>query len=173
MAVKPDAGVSPAAAKPEPKRAIPSELGKLKLGEGESVPQLLGEIYGNGGPDLRQALARANPQIPDIGRAGAGQTIVLPAIRTAAPPLAPDKTWVQMAKKSSLEDAYRLLKSYPADMPPIRLIPSWNPREGMLFTIVLKTGFPSVEGAKEALVHLPSGAKILEKPGQDTVYFTN
>lgn len=186
-AVKPESGPSPAAkpepgrtasppppaAKPEPKQSIPSELGKLTLGQGDSLPALLREIYGGGGPETLKALARANPQISDVSGIGAGQTVVLPAIQSAAPPLAPSQTWVQLAKKASLADAYRLLKAYPSDMPPIRLIPSWNPREGLVFTIVLKTGFPGPEGAKEAMVHLPTGAKIMEKAEKDTVYFTN
>jgi hypothetical protein len=78
-----------------------------------------------------------------------------------------------MAKKTALEDAYRLLKIYPSDMPPIRLIPSWNPREGLLFTIVLKNGFSSAEKARDAIRHLPTAAKIMEKTEQGTIFFAN
>jgi general secretion pathway protein A len=172
-AAKPDAGTSPAAPRTEPKRTVPSELGKVKLAEGESVAQLLAEIYGNGGPDSRQALARANPQIPDIDKAGAGQTLVLPAVAASAPSLAPDKVWVQLAKKGSLNEALGLLRIYPSDMPPIRLVPSWNPREGLTFILVLKTGFTGPEGARAAMEHLPTGAKILEKAEPGTVYFAH
>jgi general secretion pathway protein A len=172
-AAKPDAGASPAAPRTEPKRNVPSELGKVKLAEGDSVPQLLAEIYGSRGPDSRQALARANPQIPDIDQAGAGQTLVLPAVPASAPPLAPDKVWVQLAKKGSLNEALGLLRIYPSDMPPIRLVPSWNPREGLTFILVLKTGFPGPEGARAAMEHLPTGAKILEKAEPGTAYFAH
>ncbi|PJC71639.1 MAG: hypothetical protein CO013_13595, partial [Syntrophobacterales bacterium CG_4_8_14_3_um_filter_58_8] len=87
--------------------------------------------------------------------------------------LVPGKIWVQMAKKTALEDACRLFKDYPSDMPPIRLIPSWNPREGLVFTIVLKNGFSSAEAARDAIQHLPTGAKIMQKPEKDTVFFAN
>jgi hypothetical protein len=118
-----------------------------------------------------QALTKANPQHPDLSRISEGATLVLPAIPAAASPLAPEKVWVQMARKSTLAEALRLLAVYPNDMPPVRLVPCWNPREGLAFLLVLKTGFPSLQKAQAAMEHLPSGVKILEKADPGTVYF--
>jgi general secretion pathway protein A len=190
--VKPDPGqtaippapstkATPAPSRPEtalpgnadPKKQIPSRLGQLKLREGVSLPLLLREIYGNNGTANLQAVALANPHISDMNRVRAGETISLPAIPASPGSLAPEKIWVQMAKKAALEDAYRLFTDYPSDMPPIRLIASWNPREGLVFTIVLKNGFSSAKAARDAIQHLPTGAKIMEKTEKGTIFFAN
>ena len=84
---------------------------------------------------------------------------------------------MQIARREDIEEAYRLYKSYPSDMPPIRMIPFWNPREGLIFMIVLKTGFADPAEAKEAIRSLPpsiaAGAEIMRKPEKDTVFFAN
>jgi hypothetical protein len=94
-----------------------------------------------------------------------------------ANPLPPGKVWVQIAQKRSLDEAYRLFKDYPADQPGIRLIPSWNRREGLIFSIVLKNGFSSEADAKDALRKLPETtayvAEIMKNRGKDAVYFAN
>jgi general secretion pathway protein A len=157
----------------DPKKKIPPDLGRLKINEGDSIPVLLREIYGSGGTDHLQALIRANPHIPDLNRVRAGETITFPAIPASSAFLVPEKIWVQMAKKSALEDAFRILRNYPSDMPPIRLMPSWNPHEGLAFTIVLQRGFANAAEARNAIQHLPTGAGIMEKPGQGTIFFAN
>jgi general secretion pathway protein A len=157
----------------DPKKKIPFQLGQLKLREGGSIPLLLREIYGNNGTANLPTVALANPHITDMNRVRAGETISLPAIPASPGSLVPEKIWVQMAKKSALEDAYRLFMDYPSDMPPIRLISSWNPREGLAFTIVLKNGFSSAKAARDAIQHLPTGAKIMEKTEKGTIFFAN
>ncbi len=157
----------------DPKKKIPPDLGRLEINEGDSIPVLLREIYGSGGTDHLQALIRANPHIPDLNRVRAGEKIAFPAIPATSAFLVPEKIWVQMAKKNALEDASRILRNYPSDMPPIRLMPSWNPREGLAFTIVLQRGFANVAEARNAIQHLPTGAGIMEKPEQGTIFFAN
>jgi hypothetical protein len=105
----------------------------------------------------------------------AGETIHFPALRGRGNPLDPGKTWVQVARKGRLKEAYNFFKDYPADQPGIRLIPMWNPREGLAFAMVLKRGFDSLAAAGEAMRSLPSAlaakAEIMKKPESDTVYF--
>jgi general secretion pathway protein A len=175
------AAIPPAPSSPETvlpgnadtKKKIPSHLGQLKLREDDSIPLLLREIYGNNGTANLQAVALANPHIADMNRVRAGETISLPAIPALPGSLPPEKIWVQMAKKSALEDAYRLFKDYPSDMPPIRLVPSWTLREGLVFSIVLKNGFSNAKEARDAIQYLPTGAKIMEKTAQGTIFFSN
>lgn len=177
----PPAKAAPAAPKPEavlsgdgdPQKKIPARLGRLKVREGESIPLLLREIYGMGGAGHLQALARENPHIADIHRIPAGETVTFPAIPALPGPLGPEKVWVQMARKGALEEAFRIFRGYPSDLPPIRLVPSWNPREGFVFTIVLKKGFSNTGEALGAIEHLPTRAKIMEKPEPGTVFFAN
>jgi len=135
----------------------------------------LRDVYGSIETARFMAVVRANPHIDDMNWVLAGETIHFPAIRGNANLLAPDKIWLQIAQKKSLDNAYRFFKDYPGDQPPIRLIPAWNPREGLRFTIVLKEGFDSLAAAGTALRSLPpslaKGAEIMEKPDSDTVYF--
>ena len=157
----------------DPKKKIPSQLGRLKLRAGDSIPLLLREIYGNNKAANLQTLALANPHITDMNRVSVGETISLPAIPASPGSFVQGKIWVQIAKKTAIEDAYRLLKDYPSDMPPIRLIASWSPREGLVFAIVLKNGFSSAKEAQDAIQHLPTSAKIMEKTKQGTIFFAN
>jgi general secretion pathway protein A len=155
------------------KKKIPSQLGRLKIREADSIPLLLREIYGNNGTANVKAVALANPHISDMNRVRAGETLSLPAVPASQGSPLPGKIWVQMAKKTTIEDAYRLLKDYPSDMPPIRLIPSWNPREGLVFALVLKKGFSNEAEARDAIQHLPTGAKIMVKMEPGSIFFAN
>lgn len=105
----------------------------------------------------------------------AGETIHFPAVRGRGNPLDLEKIWVQIARKSSLKEAYNFFKDYPADQNAIQLIPLWNPRDGLAFVIVLKRGLPSLAAAGDAMRGLPSplvaNAEIMRKPESDTVYF--
>jgi general secretion pathway protein A len=159
------------------KEKVPDQLGQLKIREGGTILHLLQEIYGDIRSAPFQAFIRANPHIPDINRVLAGETIHFPAIPTSSPFLAPEKIWVQIARKSGLEEAYRIYKDYPADMPPIRLIPSWNRRDGMVFVIFLKKFFHSEAEAQNVvrnlLPALAAGAEIMRRPEKDTLFFAN
>ena len=159
----------------KPTQSPPEHLGLLHIRRGGTVLRLLQEIYGSTETVRFTAVVRANPQIRDINWVLAGETIYFPAIKSKGDPLEQGKTWVRIVQANRLEDAYRLFKDYPANQPPIRLIPAWNPRDGLRFTIVLKEGFESPAAAGAALGRLPpplaKGAGILEKPDSDTVYF--
>jgi general secretion pathway protein A len=176
----PAATPAPAPKKPamegtRPGQSPPERLGLLHIRRGGTVLRLLQEIYGSTETARFTAVVRANPQIRDMNWVLAGETIYFPAIKSKGNPLEQEKTWVQLAQANRLEDAYRLFKDYPADQPSIRLIPAWNPRDGLRFTIVLKEGFDNPAAAGAALGSLPpplaKGAGIMEKPDSDTVYF--
>ena len=156
---------------------VPDQLGQLKIREGGTITQLLQEIYGSIGSAPFQAFIRANPHIADPNWVRAGQTIHFPAIPTSSPFIAPGKIWVQIAMKSDIEEAYRLYKDYPADMPPVRMIPSWNRKEGMVFVFSLKKVFSSEHAAQDAIRNLPPAlaarAEIMRRPEKDTVFFAN
>lgn len=161
--------------KPEP--AIPGNLGHLKIRRGGTVFGLLQEIYGSIETVRFQAMIMANPHIGDMNWVMAGESIYFPAIPVNVNPLPPEKIWVQIAQKRSLDEAYQLFKDYPAGQPDIRLIPSWDRHDGLIFSIVLKNGFPSETEAKNALRKLPKTtayvAEIMKNRGRNAVYFAN
>jgi phage tail protein X len=164
---------SPSESKSAP--AMPAHLGSLKIRDGGTVLLLLLQIYGNTESNRFKAVAKANPHIKDMNRVRAGETIAFPAIPAKGGSLETASHWVQIAKKGSLAEAYQLFKRYPADQPPIRLIPTWNKKDGLVFFIVLRKGFNKETGAQEAIRNLPSefaaSSEIMKKQGKDTVYF--
>jgi general secretion pathway protein A len=161
---------------PESHPKPPVLLGSLKIRQGDEVLRFLLEIYGNTETNRFQAVILANPHIIDMNRVIPGEAITFPAIPAAAQILTTAGYWVQIAKKDNLEEAYRIFKTYPQEQLPIRLVPSWNKRDGLAFTIVLKRGFPNEEAAKVAIGNLPpkfaATAEIMKTPEKGTVYFT-
>jgi general secretion pathway protein A len=159
----------------KPAQAMPADLGTLKIREGDTVRQLLLQIYGNTESTRFKAVERANLHINDMNKVRAGETIIFPAIPAKASILKSASHWVQIAKKHHLEEAYQVFNRYPADQPPIRVIPSWNKRDGLVFSIVLRQGFQQEQEAQDAIGNLPAefavSSEIMKKPGQDTVYF--
>ena len=155
--------------------AMPNHLGNLKIREGDTVLLLLLQIYGNTETNRFKAVISANPHVKDMNRVRAGETITFPAIPAKAGSLESASHWVQIAKRSSLDEAYQIFKRYPADQPPIRVIPSWNKRDGLVFSIIIRKGFNKEEGAQDAIRNLPvefaMGSEIMKKPAKDTVYF--
>lgn len=161
---------------PELHQTPPAQLGSLRIREGDEVLRFLLGIYGNTETTRFQAVIRANPHIVDMNIIQPGETIAFPAIPATAQILATAGHWVQIAKKGNLEEAYRIFKTHPQELLPIRMIPSWTKKEGLAFTIILKKGFSSEEAARNAILNLPpkfaASAEIMKTPERDTVYFT-
>jgi general secretion pathway protein A len=163
-----------AAAKPARELNVPTMLGRLKIHEGSTVFRLLLEIYGFMGTSRFQAVVRANPHIADMNRVRTGELIAFPAVAVAAVPWPQDGKRVRIASRVSLDEAYVLYKEYPAYL---KMLPFWNPREGMVFALVMRKVFDSDAEARNAIRKLPATlaatAEIMEKPGDDTVFFAN
>ncbi len=152
---------------------VPTSLGSVNIHKGGTVYQLLLEIYGSTRMDLFQAVSRANPQIANMNWVRAGEQIAFPAVQMAAPWPQNGKR-VQIASKRSLDEAYGLYKEYPGY---IKILPFWNPREGMVYGLLLRDVFDNDAAMRNVIKKLPASlaanALIMEKPGADTVYFAN
>jgi len=55
------------------------------------------------------------------------------------------------------------------------MLPYWNPKEGLIFALVLRQGYDREDAATEAIRSLPqplaTEAKLLSRPDGDTVFF--
>jgi len=106
----------------------------------------------------------------------AGEAIILPAIPAKSKPLLQGKCWVLAANSENIEEAYELYRSYQTTIQYLRFLPYWNSREGLVFAIFLKDGYPDMESALTAVRKLPqplaSNAKVLAKLDDDTIFFT-
>jgi len=159
---------------------VPDNLGQLKIETGGTVIHLLRDIYGRTGTDRFRAVIEANPHIKDINRVRTGELIAFPAVPAAATPWPQNGKLVRIAYKGSLDEAYGFVKKnafIKKNPSSIRMLPFWNPREGIVFALVLRTAFYDEAEARKAIRNLPPAlaatAEIMEKPGGDTVFFAN
>ncbi|MFC1579626.1 AAA family ATPase [Thermodesulfobacteriota bacterium] len=165
---------------PEPvieEKTFPTLLGQLTLGRKETIGGMIQRVYGEYTNEYLGLLAQANENMSDPNRLVIGQVIHFPAIPSKASPGAQNICWVEMGKKQELQEAYKFLRDYPQDRPPIRLIPYWNRQEGLNFVLVDKKLFADKESAKQYLKRLPPGiastAEIRTGWGTDPVLFAN
>ncbi len=157
-------------------KMMPDFLGKLTLKKGRTVWWMLSDFYGDFDSVQLKAVTLANPHIKNLGRVNAGEAIKLPAIPTKSKPLLQGKCWVLVANSENIDEIYELYKNYELTIPSLRLLPYWNNREGLIFAIFLKDGYPDMESALNVVRKLPqplaSSAKVLAKLDDDTIFFT-
>jgi general secretion pathway protein A len=156
-------------------KKIPDLLGKLTLKKGRTVWWVLYDFYGYFNSEQLKAVALANPHIKDLNRVNAGEAIKLPAIPAESKPLQPGKLWVQIANSENIDEIYELYKNYEFSSPSLRFLPYWNRKEGLVFAIFLKDGYPDMESALDVVKKLPqplaSSAKVLAILEDDTIFF--
>lgn len=158
-----------------PPKKIPDLLGNLKMKKGRTVWWMIHDFYGD--VDLRQlrAFALANPHIKNLNRVRAGERVSLPAIPAKSNPLPSGYFWVHLAQGEDIDKMYDAYKRYETIVPYVKFIPYWNDREGLVFAIYLKDGYPDMDSALAELTKLPkpisAKAKVSTTFTEDTVFF--
>ncbi|MBA4395890.1 MAG: hypothetical protein C0394_00650 [Syntrophus sp. (in: bacteria)] len=132
----------------------PDSLGSLQVKKGETVSRIIRNVYGVVSRDQHQAIAKANPHIEDFNQVREAETIVLPVLSLTAQLPASKHYWVRIAEAKDIEEAYALLKGYPKHLPPVRLLPYWNPKEGLMFVLVLHNGFEDKASDKASAIEM-------------------
>lgn len=154
----------------------PTLLGKLALQNGRTVWWMLTDLYGEYNRDILRSVAKANPQIRNLNRVQAGQVVHLPALPSGKSPLEGGAYWIQIMASADLDESYEFYRTHKTTFPDLRFLPYWNPRQGMLFTVQLKDGFPDEATARQHLAGLPPalavGAGVAKTPESDTVYYS-
>jgi len=176
-------GVSPSEmAKPTEKGKIkkPVMLGDIKIHHRDTVSSVFSRVYENFSLNdgLVQEIRKHNPHIKNLNYVRPGDIVHVPAIAgTSEAPVSEEKgeILIQIARCGSLDEAYTILMNRPAGLPPARILSWWNPREGRVFTVVLKGGYADEASARNAIKLLPSsiaaGASIVRKWDKDTIFF--
>ena len=136
---------------------------------------MLNDFYGGYDSVQLETVTLANPHIKDFSRVNAGEEINLPAIPVKTKPLPSGRYWVLAANSENIEEAYELYKNHQASLRYLKFLPYWNSREGLVFAIFLRDGYPDMESALVAAGKLPksfsSNAKVLAKLDDDTIFF--
>jgi len=143
---------------------------------GETVYSMLHRIYGDYDEEQLQAFVRANHRIENINRIRSGDIITLPAVPVRTNPLPPEQSWVAVTTKGSLGEGYESLRRYPQVEGGLRLFPYWNPREGMVFAVLIRNGFPDEKAAGVFIQRLPAefppGARVIARWPEGTEFYT-
>jgi general secretion pathway protein A len=153
----------------------PSLLGKLALKNGRTIWWMLTDFYGVYDPGIFRSVATANPHIRNLSRVQAGEMIHLPALPVKGTPL-PGRYWVQILASGNLEETYEFFRTQKEGYASLRFLPYWNPRQGVVFSILLKDGFPDETSARQKIAALPaslaSRAAVINRFEENTVFYT-
>ena len=154
----------------------PPILGRLRVEKGWTVSGMIARIYGHYENEYLRRVRKANPHIKNLNHVETGNIINFPVIPTKSEP-SPLRYWVQVGKKGELGEAHRLLQKYSSKIHPMQILPYWNSREGLKFSVFLRGGFTDERSAQKAVEKLPPlisrDAEIISKWGDDTVFFAN
>jgi len=154
----------------------PHTLGRLRVEKGWIVSKMIATVYGFYNNQYRELVKKANPGIRNLNRVTAGDIISFPVI-SAESQSSPSIYRVQIGKKDELESAHTLLQQYSDKLPPMQILPYWNNRDGLKFSILIRGGFLDKRSAQEAIDELPAlipvDSKIVSKWEDDTVFFAN
>jgi hypothetical protein len=159
----------------------PPVLGSVALRRKETLWKLIEKVYGVVDPHVIntqyiKSVTNANSHIKDPDHIEVARLITMPAIPVKVKPLQLDVWWVKIAEEHSLEKAISLLRSYPDNALPIRLIPYWTSQSGLKFAVLLK-GIFDEDSARSMLNNLPqaiaNGGKILCSWDKDTIFYAD
>lgn len=160
-----------------PTTQMPARLGRLTIHPNETLGQLIQIIYGHFAPSYLNAIAEANPHIRDPDTLNVGDVIHFPALPAAVRPLPVNVWWVELTACQRLDEAVQELKRLKQNHIAVRLVPYWNPEQGMNFSLVLKDCYYDHRVAENALNHTPPAvaqqAQVRSLWRDDTVFFSN
>jgi len=156
---------------------MPARLGRVIIRPRETLGHLIKTIYGQFEPPLLKAIEDANPHIPNPDTLQVGDVIHFPAVPAAIHPLSVNVWWVQLAEHRRLGDAVRELKQSRRNHIPARLVPYWNPQQGLVFSLVLADCYYDRQAADSArAIAVPEGypdARTHVFRQDDTVFFSD
>lgn len=156
------------------RRGAPEFLGYLHVVKGRTITAMMKTLYGDADYSRMEAVLQANPEVKDLNQVVCGTKLRFPAISSGARP--PEgAVLVKVSSEQSLEAAYEAVRKRNGRLPPVRLLPYWNRREGLVLAILLKETFPDKTSAMEALQKLPPSiagkAKLLDSWDPSTVFY--
>jgi general secretion pathway protein A len=130
---------------------MPARLGRLAIHPGETIGQLIQMVYGQFAPTYLDAIVQANPHITDPDTVNVGDIVHFPALPAAVRPLPVTVWWVEVTSCPRLEEAVQTLNRLGKNHVAARLVPYWNPENGLVFSIVLADCFYDRQVAENAM----------------------
>lgn len=155
----------------------PEILGSLTIQPKETLTYLIQKVYGGLKMSYIDKILQVNPQVSDMENIQAGQVLRFPAIARKVVPH-PDHLWgVEISRSKNLAEAMKVLKSYPPEAVPIRMISSWNKKGGLRFQVIMRETFAKESLAREAMNQLPPDSQIKARAvnlwSDETIYYAD
>ncbi len=156
---------------------LPLFLGHIAVQRHETLGAMIQKIYGLYNNSYLNYIAKVNPNIINPDNIRIGDLILFPAIPAQVKPLPVTVYWVAIHETGSIEEAYNVLRTLPAGIPTGRLIPYWNPQEGLRFMVVLRRYFFDEKSALFQLNKLDSlvsaSGRVISNWDDRNVFFAN
>ena len=154
-----------------------SILGQVTVAQHDTLGEMIKTVYGVYSLKYQQILLQVNPHINNQDVIDVGEIVSFPAISVTVNPIIKDARWIKLDATDTLENAFRMVRSYPDNEMPIRMIPYFNERAGLQFAIVLSELFFNESAAKDRLSRLHSSvaskATVSSLWEEGTVYFAD
>ncbi len=152
----------------------PEVLGQVTTRPGDNLERMIRRVYGFFDQEILKAVMQLNPQISNFNAIEVGKVINFPPAPVRTDPLPKDGRYLQVLQANSLNEATKLLRTYPNDAPPVFLLPYWTPAEGLRFGLVLKDCCRDQQTAEATLTALPPSlaarARIIGKEADQAVF---
>ncbi len=153
---------------PPPKKHAPAELpdilGQLRLMPGETLPQVIQDIYGSVDPGIIRMVAEANPGLGLPDQAAPGIIVRFPADKSLARTVPVGTSWIGLSASGRLERAYAQLRQYRYFDLDCRILVSWSESDGLIFLVTLATPVSTEAEVRKALASLPLSLQAEARP---------
>jgi len=165
--------------KPEIQNNIPALLGKIEIKHGETLGELVRQVYGTFNQEIIQKLLEINPNIKTPNRISTGQTVSFPCIPAKVKYLPDQSYFIEIITENSLESAFEILRLHinKDRHIPIKLIPYLADRSKKKFVLIYNECFSKKESMQKKINELQSSLnlqlKILTTWDQNTVFFSD
>jgi len=156
--------------------SYPIILGKINAASNETISEMIRKIYGTYTPWLFKYIQMINPNISDPNDILKDQTVNFPSVPIHSDVLKSEIWLIEIIRKTNLIEAYEYLKTYPNDAPEIELLPFWNKKEGLCFSIFLKKYFKdrasAIDYLNDIIFQFSLSGKIIGHWESDTIFFS-
>ena len=155
----------------------PDSLGQIVVLQNDTLGNMIFKVYGIINERYLRLVSEYNKDIKDPNHIESGRMIKFPAIRAEVRRLPHNYWWVKLAEESSLEEAYRFLKTHSESEFKLAMVPNWNRGDGLNFTVLCKRSFMDEKSARNFLSTLPSDlteeAGLKDSWAEDTIFFAS
>jgi general secretion pathway protein A len=158
----------------------PVILGKITCLRHESLQDLIQLFYGTYSSWYLRYVKMVNPHLQNPLSIERGQTVHFPGVPVTTSvieqPLDTKLWWIEISSFKDIHAAYTYYINYPNDAPEITIIPYWNKKEGLTFSVLYAIPFQDRAAASQFINQFPQfisqNCRIRDEWGSETTFFS-